>query len=106
MLCDTNGGSMPHEVGELVRVAMDLMETVGPGVSIGVHCHNDCSLAVANSLAAVRAGATQVQVAAVSVRLLFPLARPTMWPSLRFSYMEKVHCSLSYPKPFLQQEFP
>ena len=57
-LCDTNGGSMPAEVEELVRVAR---EAVGPNVGIAVHCHNDCSLAVANSLAAVSAGATQVQ---------------------------------------------
>ena len=57
-LCDTNGGSMPHEVEELVKIAA---EAVGPEVDIAVHCHNDCSLAVANSLAAVTAGATQVQ---------------------------------------------
>ena len=58
-LCDTNGGSMPDEIDELVREAL---ATVGPlGVTVGVHCHNDCELAVANSLAAVRAGATQVQ---------------------------------------------
>ena len=57
-LCDTNGGTMPSEVERLVRVAV---ETLGPNVDVGVHCHNDCSMAVANSLAAVNAGASQVQ---------------------------------------------
>ena len=52
-LCDTNGGTMPAEVERLVRVAV---EAVGPAVSVQVHCHNDCALAVANSLAAVSAG--------------------------------------------------
>jgi 2-isopropylmalate synthase len=56
VLCDTRGGSMPHEIQEAVRAA------AGVGRSeIGIHCHNDCELAVANSLAAVAAGATQVQ---------------------------------------------
>ena len=57
-LCDTNGGTMPNEVERLVKKAV---EAVGPNVQIGVHCHNDCSMAVANSLAAVAAGARQVQ---------------------------------------------
>jgi len=57
-LCDTNGGTMPEEVYRLVGVAV---EELGPDVGVAVHCHNDCSMAVANSLAAVRAGATQVQ---------------------------------------------
>ncbi len=56
ILCDTNGGTMPERIGEAVQHAA---REVGCGV--GVHCHNDCELAVANSLAAVRAGATQVQ---------------------------------------------
>jgi 2-isopropylmalate synthase len=57
VLCDTRGGSMPHEVREAVQAAA---ESVGRK-SIGIHCHNDCELAVANSLAAVEAGAVQVQ---------------------------------------------
>jgi len=57
-LCDTNGGTMPAEVERLVRAAV---EAVGPAVSVQVHCHNDCALAVANSLAAVSAGASVVQ---------------------------------------------
>ena len=56
VLCDTRGGSMPQEIREAVRAAA----TVG-ATALGIHCHNDCELAVANSLAAVEAGATQVQ---------------------------------------------
>ncbi len=55
-LCDTNGGRLPHEVEAAVRAAC---ETVG--CAIGIHCHNDSEVAVANSIAAVRAGAVQVQ---------------------------------------------
>lgn len=57
VLCDTNGGSLPHDVFDIVsRVRQAL-----PGASLGIHAHNDCELAVANTLAAVRAGAEQVQ---------------------------------------------
>lgn len=56
VLCDTNGGSMPEEVG---RITGDVVSALS--VPVGIHCHNDCSLAVANSLAAVDAGASQVQ---------------------------------------------
>ena len=59
VLCDTNGGSLPEEVAELTRRAVAALEP--RGVRVGIHCHNDCELAVANSLAAVDAGATQVQ---------------------------------------------
>jgi 2-isopropylmalate synthase len=56
VLCDTNGGSMPWDVEAVVReVVTDL------GLPVGIHCHNDSECAVANSLAAVRAGATHVQ---------------------------------------------
>ena len=57
VLCDTNGGSLPEDVG---RVVGEVVKVV-PGTHIGVHCHNDTDSAVANSLAAVRAGARQVQ---------------------------------------------
>src|SRR4051794_5389674 len=54
-LCDTNGGMLPHVLTDVVgRVAQD-------GVRLGIHAHNDTSCAVANSLAAVAAGATHVQ---------------------------------------------
>lgn len=56
-LCDTNGGSLPEEIAAAVEEAR---RAVG-GVPIGIHTHNDGELAVANTLAAVRHGATQVQ---------------------------------------------
>ena len=57
VLCDTNGGTLPHEIGQIVaEVAKKL-----PGSQLGIHCHNDTGNAVANSLAAVRAGVRQVQ---------------------------------------------
>ncbi|MCB9600212.1 MAG: citramalate synthase [Sandaracinus sp.] len=56
VLCDTNGGSLPWTVDEVVRRVRSELR-----VAIGVHCHDDSGCAVANSLAAVRAGATQVQ---------------------------------------------
>ncbi len=57
VLCDTNGGSTPEDV----TAAIEVVRRELPEAKIGIHCHNDCDLAVANSLAAVRAGATQVQ---------------------------------------------
>ncbi len=54
--CDTNGGSMPDEIVSLVGEAQSALD-----IPVGIHCHNDCDLAVANSLAAVDAGAVQVQ---------------------------------------------
>jgi len=59
ILCDTNGGSLPEEIAELVEAARQAV--AGHDVTIGIHCHNDSELAVANSLAAVDAGAGQVQ---------------------------------------------
>lgn len=56
VLCDTNGGSMPDEVAEITRAVVKAVPA-----PVGIHCHNDCGLAVANSLAAVDAGAIQVQ---------------------------------------------
>jgi len=57
VLCDTNGGSLPDRIAEAVREAC----TALPEAKFGIHCHNDCGLAVANSLAAVSAGAVHVQ---------------------------------------------
>jgi len=57
VLCDTNGGTMPHEVETIVG---DVIKHV-PGANLGIHAHNDTEQAVANSLAAVRAGARQIQ---------------------------------------------
>lgn len=56
-LCDTNGGTFPDEVYKITKQVYDKFE----GVSIGIHAHNDSELAVANSIMAVDAGATQVQ---------------------------------------------
>jgi 2-isopropylmalate synthase len=58
VLCDTNGGSLPFEVERVVGEVRDRFNT---GVGIGSHFHNDSGCAVANSLTAVRMGATQVQ---------------------------------------------
>lgn len=57
VLCDTNGGTLPHEVSEIVA---DVVSVV-PGTHVGMHAHNDTENAVANTLAAVRAGARQIQ---------------------------------------------
>ena len=56
VLCDTNGGSLPNAVGTAVGDVL-----LAFGVPIGIHCHNDCGLATACSMAAVDAGATMVQ---------------------------------------------
>ncbi len=56
VLCDTNGGALPDEVAAAVWAAKEATEA-----PIGIHAHNDSELAVANTLAAVSAGATQVQ---------------------------------------------
>lgn len=57
VLCDTNGGSLPWEVEEITRAVAGQF----PDVRLGIHTHNDSELAVANTLAAVRAGAVHVQ---------------------------------------------
>jgi 2-isopropylmalate synthase len=56
VLCDTNGGSMPEEVGTMTRNVTAHLQ-----VPVGIHTHNDCGVGVANALAAVREGALQVQ---------------------------------------------
>jgi 2-isopropylmalate synthase len=57
VLCDTNGGTLPHEIE---RIVGEVTKHV-PGDKLGIHCHNDTENAVANSLAAVKAGVRQVQ---------------------------------------------
>ena len=57
VLCDTNGGTLPHEVEKIVG---EVCEQI-PGDHVGIHAHNDTEQAVANSFAAVRAGARQIQ---------------------------------------------
>jgi 2-isopropylmalate synthase len=56
VMCDTNGGSMPEEVAAITKEAAAAVD-----VPLGIHTHNDCDLAVANSLAAIGAGAVHVQ---------------------------------------------
>lgn len=58
VLCDTNGGTLPAEVG---RVVGEVIAAGIPGDKLGIHCHDDTGNAVANSLAAVDAGARQIQ---------------------------------------------
>ncbi len=57
VLCDTNGGTLPAEVAEICEAVKLRI----PGTPIGIHTHNDCELAVANAIAAVHVGATQIQ---------------------------------------------
>lgn len=56
VLCDTNGGSLPHEVYDIVKTVVGKLQ-----VPLGIHPHNDSGVAVANALAAIQAGAKQVQ---------------------------------------------
>ena len=56
VLCDTNGGALPDEVGSITRAVIAAL-----GAPVGIHTHNDSGVGVANALAAVRAGAVQVQ---------------------------------------------
>jgi 2-isopropylmalate synthase len=58
VMCDTNGGSLPHEIEEIVT-AVKLH--VGNDAILGIHCHDDTGCAVANSMAAVRGGVRHVQ---------------------------------------------
>jgi 2-isopropylmalate synthase len=58
VLCDTNGASLPHQIADAVRT---VRAQLGAEVAVGIHCHNDLEVAVANTLAAVAEGATQVQ---------------------------------------------
>jgi len=57
VLCDTNGGNIPYRIAELVGMVLKKF----PDKTIGIHAHNDCEMAVANSLAAARVGANHVQ---------------------------------------------
>jgi len=57
VLCDTNGGTLPNEIGEIVNKVSKII----PGTNLGIHAHNDTENAVANSLTAVLAGVRQIQ---------------------------------------------
>jgi 2-isopropylmalate synthase len=56
VLCDTNGGTLPGQLADIVRVVRERFDKI-----VGIHCHNDSDVAVANTLAAVECGATHVQ---------------------------------------------
>lgn len=72
VLCDTNGGTLPHEAHGIVRA---VIEGGIPGDRLGIHTHNDTETAVATTLAAVDAGARQIQ--ARSTALASAAAMPT-----------------------------
>jgi 2-isopropylmalate synthase len=62
VFCDTNGGTLPHEITQIVReVFQALPQIQATGVQLGIHTHNDSETAVANAIAAVLEGATMVQ---------------------------------------------
>lgn len=61
ILCDTNGGTLPHEIAPIVEQVKNFLKEKKMGVKLGIHAHNDSETAVANSLMAVSLGVTQVQ---------------------------------------------
>ena len=61
ILCDTNGGLLPHELVPIVKRVQEFVEEKGGGVDLGIHTHNDSETAVANALMAVDLGLKQVQ---------------------------------------------
>ncbi len=61
VLCDTNGGTLPHEMPHIIRTVQDHLKAGGKTIPLGIHSHNDSETAVANSLIAVSMGVTQVQ---------------------------------------------
>ena len=61
VLCDTNGGSLPAEIRDGVEAVRRGLDELDRKVGVGIHCHNDCELAVANTLEGVAAGADMVQ---------------------------------------------
>jgi 2-isopropylmalate synthase len=71
VLCDTNGGTMPHEVETIVG---DVVKNI-PGGNVGIHAHNDTEQAVANSLAAVRADAFEIGVTPEKMATLMTVSR-------------------------------
>ena len=69
VLCDTNGGTMPTQVAHVVTLVRQRF----PGVGVGIHCHNDCGLAAACTLAAVESGAEMIQ-GTMKRRFVYPVA--------------------------------
>ena len=77
-LCDTNGGSLPAFVAEATAA---VVEALGDGVEVGIHTHNDAECAVANSLAAVEAGARLVQGTRQRLRRALRQRQPRLDPA-------------------------
>ncbi len=61
VLCDTNGGTLPSDIQAIVAEIHQCLDAEGKRFRLGIHCHNDCGMAVANTICAVQAGATMVQ---------------------------------------------
>ncbi len=62
VFCDTNGGSLPHEITDIMETVIPIMDEKGfKGMRYGIHAHNDSNMGVANAIAAIRAGASMVQ---------------------------------------------
>ncbi|MDH4316771.1 MAG: citramalate synthase [Desulfobulbaceae bacterium] len=61
VLCDTNGGTLPHEIAPIIQRVQAFIKEKGSSVKLGIHSHNDSETAVANSLLAVSLGVIQVQ---------------------------------------------
>jgi 2-isopropylmalate synthase len=61
VLCDTNGGTLPHEIQAIVGAVGQHLAAIAPDVQLGIHAHNDSGMAVANSLIAVQHGVRMVQ---------------------------------------------
>jgi 2-isopropylmalate synthase len=61
VLCDTNGGTLPSEIQGILTELTQYLDNHNCNTRLGIHCHNDCGMAVANSITAVQAGASMVQ---------------------------------------------
>jgi 2-isopropylmalate synthase len=61
VLCDTNGGTLPSEIHTIFTELQQFLANHNCDAGLGIHCHNDCGMAVANSITAVQAGASMVQ---------------------------------------------
>jgi 2-isopropylmalate synthase len=61
VLCDTNGGTLTFEIESITRAVRSRLNDHGLSPRLGIHCHNDCAVAVANSIAAIQAGAVMAQ---------------------------------------------